>query len=501
MSSTITEDDSGAYKAALPFNKIPTTGGLSALPFIGPMFLFKPFSPYPVEQYGQAIKNLHGVHGPIFRLRRGKDWMVFFERLEDADIVFRSKDANPYRTPLMLDVVYNKRSKVPIHNLATLNGPEWKRLRSPLNARMNRPRSVTHYLPAQEQVAVDFADRLYSLQGSDPKVLTDVFFCFATESVGVVCFNKRLGFLDENAHTDASKKKMLWAYKHYIRSISEVIFGKRILYRLYEDPFYKEYKRAKETIIEHSRHCIQEANEEITRRQKEGTFDPDEPNFLLSLLAEKTLDDQDIFGTILSLMGAGSDSTACGLQLLFYALATNPDKQEKVAEEVLTHMGRDGQLTAPVLDKLSYMTAAVKESMRLYFPVPTGSERHLETNTVLSGYQVPKGTVGVFNAFGNATSPLYYHNPMSFSPERWLRDQGGQRERDINPLAYIPFGIGARICIGRRFALQELYLAAAKTLQKYHIGLKEDRPEFGDTTFTPFQAPKHPLPFTFELRQ
>ena len=56
--------------------------------------------------------------------------------------------------------------------------------------------------------------------------------------------------------------------------------------------------------------------------------------------------------------------TACGLQLLFYALATNKDKQEKLAEELLTHMGKDGHLTASLLNKLVYLKASVKESMR-----------------------------------------------------------------------------------------------------------------------------------------
>ena len=56
--------------------------------------------------------------------------------------------------------------------------------------------------------------------------------------------------------------------------------------------------------------------------------------------------------------------TACGLQLLFYALATNKDKQEKLAEELMTHMGPEGHLTESVLDKLVYLKACVQESLR-----------------------------------------------------------------------------------------------------------------------------------------
>ncbi|KAK7116464.1 hypothetical protein V1264_002139 [Littorina saxatilis] len=458
-----------------------------------------PTAKYPVEQFGHMINGLHEAHGPIYRLKISKVWQVNIDRVEDAEIAFRKEEDAPYRTPLLIEQIYNQRAKSPVNFVGITNGSHWRRVRSSLNVLMNRPRSVTHYLSAQEQVAVDFADRLYREQGSDPAVVTDLFFRFATESVGVVCFNKRLGFLDEDSRTDAQKAKLLWSYRTNTRCVSEAMFGRRILYRLYEDSFYREYKEAKETIVEHARQCIAEAREETTQREKEGTLDPDEANFLLSLVTEKSLTEQDVFDVVFSLMAAGSDTTSCTLQLLFYALATNPDKQEKVAEEVLTHMGRDGPLTAPVLDKLAYMTAAVREGMRLYFPVASSGERFSQHNTALCGYQVPKGTRLILNSLGNATCPRYFDNPESFSPERWLRNKEGRREKDIHPLAHLPFGVGRRNCIGRRFALQELYLAATKTLQKYRIGLKEGCPPL-ETIFTPVRVPKHHLPFTLTPR-
>ncbi|XP_070173330.1 probable cytochrome P450 CYP44 [Littorina saxatilis] len=500
VSSDAAMEDSNAYREALPFEKIPKAGGLCALPYIGTRFLFKPFSKYPVESIGHVLCELHDALGPIYCLRSGKEWVVHIDNLEDAEAVLRSEEGTPFRKPILITQVYNKRVTKPVITLSILNGPEWKRLRSPMNVRMNRPSSVAHYLPIQEEVAVDFADKLYHLQGSDPAVLTELFFKFATESVGVVAFNKRLGFLDEDSEYDASKQKLLKSYKANTRCVAEALFGKRFLYILYEDSFFREYAEAKETIGEYAYACIKEAVEEIARREREGTLNTNDPNFLLSLLAERSLSEQDVFSIVDTLMAAGSDSTACGLQLLFYALATNPDKQEKVAEEVLTHMGRDGHLTAPVLDKLAYMTAAVKESMRLFFPVPSGAQRRLPNNAVLSGYQVPKGTIVGVNSLRIAISPRYYDQPNSFVPERWLRNEGGQRTRDISTMAYLPFGFGARNCVGRRFALQEIYLATAKMLQKYRLGLKDECGEV-ETIFTPFRAPRHPLPFTITPRE
>lgn len=59
----------------------------------------------------------------------------------------------------------------------------------------------------------------------------------------------------------------------------------------------------------------------------------------------------------------------------------------------------------------------------------------------------------------------YYHRAKEFLPERWLRDNSGAREHPIHSLAFLPFGFGARSCIGRRFAEQELYIATVKVLR------------------------------------
>lgn len=59
----------------------------------------------------------------------------------------------------------------------------------------------------------------------------------------------------------------------------------------------------------------------------------------------------------------------------------------------------------------------------------------------------------------------YFDRPDEFIPERWIRDEDGNRKRMIPPMALLPFGFGPRNCLGRRFAEQEIYLAVIKVCE------------------------------------
>ncbi|KAK7492591.1 hypothetical protein BaRGS_00016257 [Batillaria attramentaria] len=479
-----------SYRAAKPFNTIPGPRGPYSIPYIGTRLLFKPFSDYPMEGIGHVLNGLHEVYGPIVRVRMRSQWVVLLEDINDIQTVFRKQEKFPYRVPVQPDLTYAERENPRLHRLTNVqntnhifdsNGEEWQRIRSPLNVRLNRPTSAVGYLSSQEAVAVDFAHSLYRLQSASPQVLQELFFGYAAESIAVVCFNKRLGFLSAQGEPNEEALRLLQCYKAINTAVSDCMFGKRFLYLFFRDSFYRRYSEARAATLSHADTCIKEAMLELEKMKREGTLEEDEPNFLLSLLSEKTFDYLDVLGVVDQFMTAGSDS-------------------EKLAAEILGELGPHGALTADALNRLTYMKAAVNESMRIHYPVPAGPRRKLPFDTVLSGYQVPKGTNAIANSSRVAISPLCYDEPARYLPERWLRKDGGQRDRAIPPLAHVPFGFGPRMCIGRRFALQEMYLAVVKVLQAYRIGLQDNEGHL-ETTFTPFCGPAKPVAFTFTPRQ
>ncbi|XP_070183359.1 cytochrome P450 27C1-like [Littorina saxatilis] len=447
------------------------------------------------------LNNFHDKYGPIFRARMGRDWIVYVERLEDIQKCFRSDGACPRRPLIMLHKIYQTRTGRP-HSLTTLEGEAWRKLRTPLNHRMNRPSSATYYLPAQNEVADDFVNILRD-SSLTPEQLRESFFRFAAESVGVVCFNRRLGFLSQDLQSRAVSQKLLECFKTNLRCTGAAMMGKEFKYLFYEDAFYKTFKKATDHIMSYVTNYLNEALEEVKRRQREGTWDENEPNLVLSLLAEPSLGVPDVLAVLEPLMTAGSDSTASGLQMLLYNLSLHQDKQESLYRELQDHHLHQAEpLTPTLLAQLKYLAATVKESLRLSFPLPSGVARILPVDLVLGGYQIPKGTTVGISSQRTAISDKYFREPRQFLPERWLRNEEGQRERSISGFAHLPFGFGPRNCIGRRFAEQEMYLVIAKIIRSFQVSLPEEYKSGQlETEFRPFVTPKRPFPFVFKPRQ
>lgn len=98
---------------------------------------------------------------------------------------------------------------------------------------------------------------------------------------------------------------------------------------------------------------------------------------------------------------------------------------------------------------------------RVYSTV-IGNGRTLQEDTVICGYNIPKGIQVVFPTIVTGNMEEYCENSAKFQPERWMkRSQGGTGE-SIHPFASLPYGYGARMCLGRRFADLEMQVLLAK---------------------------------------
>lgn len=107
----------------------------------------------------------------------------------------------------------------------------------------------------------------------------------------------------------------------------------------------------------------------------------------------------------------------------------------------------------------------IKESLRLYPPVPGMARKITKPMTFFDGRSVPAGCLVGTSVFGIHRNATVWENPNEFDPLRFLPENSANR----SPHAFVPFSAGPRNCIGQNFAMNEMKVVVALTLRRYHL--------------------------------
>ena len=165
-------------------------------------------------------------------------------------------------------------------------------------------------------------------------------------------------------------------------------------------------------------------------------------------------------------MFEGHDTTAWGVIWTTFLLASHPEFQTMLQEEVdavYDNLLTDQELTPEDLRKLHYTEAAIKEAQRLYPSVPVIS-RTAEVDTKIGEFIVPAGAEISVSIARIHRDPLHWSDPEKFDPERFL---GSSQRR--HPYAFVPFSAGPRNCIGQKFALMEEKALIATIFRNFKV--------------------------------
>ncbi|XP_048240307.1 probable cytochrome P450 49a1 [Haliotis rufescens] len=414
------------------------------------------------------------------------------------EVIIRNEGKYPARAPVELFDEYAKNNNQE-RGMSLVNGPEWHRVRSATQQHLLKPHSAAVYVGAQAAVANDLITRMSKITYT-PEEFRNELFQYATESIGVVAFNKRLGFMAPDGSSLSTENA------NYITAIQTffALFYEDIglsLYKVYPTKLYRRFEKVAKEAYGYGRAHIREAMARFDREIRKGTFDPEEPNLILQLQAHPNMKEGSVEAIMLDLLTAGTDSTAKNVEFLLLSLALNPSKQQTLYEEIVDVIGPKGSpILADHMTKMAYYRSCMKESFRLNFPLPFGTLRVLPKDVMIGDYLVPKGTVVVCNNRRLLLNSEYFESPSEFLPERWLRyGTNKKRDKDYPGVALLPFGFGLRKCIGRRFAEQELWLAVTKILQNFKVTVSQEDRNY-EIIYTTFGQVKKPINFTFKPR-
>ncbi|OJT02970.1 O-methylsterigmatocystin oxidoreductase [Trametes pubescens] len=163
----------------------------------------------------------------------------------------------------------------------------------------------------------------------------------------------------------------------------------------------------------------------------------------------------------------GADTSLFSTQAMFLAMVLYPDVQKKAQQELDAVIGPDRLPEFSDRDSLPYINAVVKEIIRWHTVVPLGISHCVTEEDEYGGYRIPAGTILVPNAWAMSRDPQAYPQPDEFIPERFMKvGECGSGVRD--PEKY-QFGFGRRICPGRHFANDALFITVASVLHVFNI--------------------------------
>jgi cytochrome P450 len=195
---------------------------------------------------------------------------------------------------------------------------------------------------------------------------------------------------------------------------------------------------------------------------------------MLDLMLAADLSAQDVRDEIVTFLVAGHETVASALTWALLLVAGRPDVADQVAAEAGEVLGEDtagagarpdGPVGMEQLARLVHSRAVVDEAMRLYPPAWLITRR-TATDLTLGGRQVPAGSLVILSPWIVHRHPDAWPDPEAFDPARFL---AADVRSGAARTAYLPFGQGPRMCIGRDFAYAEAVLALSVVCREFHL--------------------------------
>ncbi|MBT8323347.1 MAG: cytochrome P450 [Eudoraea sp.] len=243
--------------------------------------------------------------------------------------------------------------------------------------------------------------------------------------------------------------------------------NQRMLIQEMRQPYLKWWFHVNGKIRRHLK-MAEEGRDLLNELIEERIQSKKEENDLLDMLLTARYEDggsmprRQLIDEVLILFTAGHETTANALSFALHLLATHPDIQEKLYQEVQGVNWEQEDLLAE-LRKLQYTKQCIEEALRLYPPVYVIDRVAVETDS--EGPQtLAAETLVLLSIFELHRSKKHWQNPEQFNPDRFAPE----KKKDFSHI-YYPFGAGPRMCVGNNFAMYEMMMALGLIVRQYRL--------------------------------
>ncbi|XP_010522901.1 PREDICTED: cytochrome P450 78A6 [Tarenaya hassleriana] len=190
---------------------------------------------------------------------------------------------------------------------------------------------------------------------------------------------------------------------------------------------------------------------------------------LLSLQGPEKLCEPDMIAVLWEMIFRGTDTVAVLIEWVLARIVMHGEVQSTVHGELDRVVGKTRAVDESDVPSLTYLTATIKEVLRLHPPGPLLSWARLSvTDTNVDGYHVPAGTTAMVNMWSIARDPHVWEDPLEFKPERFI-SKDGEAEFSVfgTDLRLAPFGSGKRVCPGKNLGFTTVSFWVATLLHEF----------------------------------
>ncbi|KAF2846747.1 benzoate 4-monooxygenase cytochrome P450 [Plenodomus tracheiphilus IPT5] len=302
--------------------------------------------------------------------------------------------------------------------------------------------------------------------------LVDWYNFTTFDIMGDLTFGETLGQLATAVYSPWVKAA--FSYVKVI-SIGRVSRGWPGMTRLLNACAPKDMKAKRQTHLDYSKN-------HVDKRMARKTDRPDIWTFVMkhSETEGKHLAPTELHSNGQLFMFAGTETTATELSGLTYILLKNPEKMERLVDEVRGAFTSFNDMSMSRLAQLNFLNACLEEGLRMYPPLPVGLPRVTPVGgSAVCGHWVAGGTSVQCPMYAANYSPLNWKNPALFRPERFMPEGIAEYALD-RKAALNPFSFGPRNCLGKNLAYHEMRLILASVLFHFNLALKDEQQDWLD---------------------
>ncbi|CAG2165254.1 unnamed protein product [Oppiella nova] len=410
------------------------------------------------KHWDDVFRSVSKQYGPVFTVWLGTVPNVFVTDIELAREAFRKNDFSGRVTSYLGSHFSNDKYKDVVF---TDYGHTWEALRRVAHSAVLKYSTNDKLVYLAKDCVQQTVKTMLENEGLDkPFVIKDYICLMFLSILATSAFStsmddtefKMLKYILIDVHREVGARLILWEFSPLIRLLdrNEVEKHNKVMENLVlmiRNKFKSHYSDYSAAIERDFCDALISAKNEALRGHKESS---------------PYLTDDNLAMAVFDLFIAGSESSENSFQWMLLLMTYYPEVQKKLRQEIETQIG-DRMPTHEDRNRCHYVMAFIAETLRFRNMMPTGLYHKAVVTSKIGKYTIPEGMAVFVHQGIICRNDKDWAKGNEFIPERFLDSEG--QYMTTRPKAYIPFGVGRRVCLGEKLAIADLFLVLVTFLQ------------------------------------